>query len=119
MDTFREEGLGISPDQWLTMSFLFDESARNQQDIANLTGKDKTTITRALEVLIKKGLINRKVDPEDRRANIITLTTKGAKLYEKALPVYKKKKDAILKGFSKEKLQTCQKTLNELINTME
>ena len=119
LNTFRKEGFGISPEQWLIIAFLFHESVRNQQDIANLTGKDKTTITRALEVLIKEGLVRRKVDPEDKRANIVTLTSKGTKLCEKILPVYEKKRAEILKVFSKDKLKACQKALDELIKTLE
>ena len=116
---FREAGLYITPDQGLIISALFHGHAKNQQDIARFTGKDKTTITRALDVLIKEGYINRDTDPEDRRANMITLTRKGIDLHNKMVVIYEKKKDEIFKGFSKEKLKTCQETLDRLISVTE
>ncbi len=119
LETFREEGFDITSEQWTTLSLIHHGMVKNQQDIANMTGKDKTTVTRALEVLLNEGLITRKVDPDDKRANLISLSQKGKKLREKMQPVYDKKRDEILSNFSKKELEANAAFLEKLIGVLE
>jgi Transcriptional regulators len=56
-------------------------------DIGKSLGVDNSAITRMLDRLEKKGLIQRTPAPEDRRALIIGLTDKGYETIERALPL--------------------------------
>lgn len=119
LDSFREEGFDLSTEQWITISLIHNGMVKNQQDIANLSGKDKTTVTRALEVLLNAGLITRKVDPDDRRANLISLSQKGKKLREKMQPVYDRVRDEILSNFNKKELEANAAFLEKLIGILD
>lgn len=119
LETFRAEGFNLTSEQWTTLSLIHHGLAKNQQDIANLSGKDKTTVTRAIEVLLNKGLIIRKTDPADRRANLISLSQKGKKLREKMQPVYDKKREEILSHFSKKELESNAAFIEKLIGVLD
>lgn len=48
-----------------------------QQDIAEWMAKDKSVILRIVDVLEKDGLLTRRIDPQDRRRNILEITPNG------------------------------------------
>jgi len=60
----------------------------NQDDLAKLFQKDKCGVSRTLKKLEEKKLVNRQIDPENRRRYKITLTPEGKKIAD-----YLKKKD--------------------------
>ena len=54
-----------------------------QQDIAEIIRKDKSAILRQIDHLEKKNLVQRIVDQNDRRRNIIKITDEGIKFIDK------------------------------------
>ena len=54
-----------------------------QQEIADAVKKDKSTILRLVDNLEEKNLVQRIVDPNDRRRNIIRVTEDGIGLINK------------------------------------
>lgn len=56
---------------------LGERGAMTQMEIAAMLMRDKTTVTRRLDGLVKKGVIERNPDPDDRRCFRISLTTAG------------------------------------------
>ena len=53
-----------------------------QQDIAEIVKKDKSAVLRQIDILEKKNLVQRIVDKNDRRRNIIKITNEGVKLVD-------------------------------------
>ena len=72
----------IAPEQRATLEIIKYEKDVNQTKIANILGKDKTTISRTLATLEKKGFILKK--QIDKRTNLIELTNKGEKILEES-----------------------------------
>jgi len=67
----------IAIEQRATLEIIKFESNVNQTTIANLLGKDKTTISRSLNSLEKKGFIKKSETVGDKRSNNIELTHEG------------------------------------------
>lgn len=65
----------IAPEQRATLEIIKYEADVNQTKIANILGKDKTTISRTLNTLEKKGFITK--SQKDKRTNLIEITPKG------------------------------------------
>ena len=65
----------IAPEQRATLEIIKYETDVNQTKIANILGKDKTTISRTLNTLEKKGFITK--SQKDKRTNLIVITPKG------------------------------------------
>ncbi|HEX7365846.1 MAG TPA: MarR family transcriptional regulator [Pelobium sp.] len=74
---FKEENFDITVDQWLVLKNLNEHNDQNQSQLAELTGKDHPTLTRILDLMCKKNLVERKPSAEDRRSFIIHLTDLG------------------------------------------
>merc|ERR1711879_224612 len=83
----------IAVEQRATLEIIKFEPDVNQTKIAKLLGKDKTTISRSLNSLEKKGLIQRENDViNDKRSNKILLTKKGEEIQNNRQENNKQKK---------------------------
>lgn len=78
----REAGLNITPEQWAVLHAIHHHPGITQTEIAQASLKDKTNVTRILDVLEKNGHIRRDKDLNDRRAFCIHLTDSGEKALE-------------------------------------
>ncbi|MEO5912053.1 MAG: MarR family transcriptional regulator [Pelobium sp.] len=77
LQKFKEEDFDITVDQWLILKNLSLHNDQNQSQLAELTGKDHPTLTRILDLLCKKDLVERRANAGDRRSFIIHLTPNG------------------------------------------
>jgi len=75
----------IAIEQRATLEIIKFEPNVNQVKIANLLGKDKTTISRSLNSLEKKGFIKKSEILEDKRQNKVELTEAGDEILEATL----------------------------------
>ena len=79
--TARLEHLGLSPrEQCVLIKAL--EADRTQIQLAELCQLDKTTMVVTVDKLEKRGLVERRPAPNDRRARIIAVTDAGRRLAE-------------------------------------
>lgn len=74
---FNTENFEITVDQWLVLKHLNEQSQLTQSELAELTAKDHPTLTRIIDLLCKKDLVERRVNPSDRRSFTVHLTAKG------------------------------------------
>lgn len=72
-----------------------------QQEIAACLVRDKTSTTRWLEDMERRGLIRRKIDSTDRRHKLCTLTAKGERLVDPIGDALEAAHRQALKGISK------------------
>ena len=71
----------LSKNQPKKNKFIGMDSEIMPSTIANYTGMDKSSLTRIIDDLEKKGMVFRKNDPEDRRKVLVSLTDKGMECY--------------------------------------
>lgn len=62
------------------MIMKIDFSGNPMSHLANNLGLDKSTLTRNIEILINRGLVEKKRDPTDLRVQKVILTKKGEEL---------------------------------------
>ncbi|MBQ7533762.1 MAG: MarR family transcriptional regulator [Bacteroidales bacterium] len=80
IDRLQQNGINVTPEQYLVLDILWEKQSLSQQNIANLIQKDKNSVTKIIDSLEKKNLVNRVVDQKDRRINKIELTKEGLAL---------------------------------------
>ncbi|GAB1259987.1 MarR family transcriptional regulator [Aurantivibrio plasticivorans] len=78
----RLKPLDVTWPQWMVLNVLDQGTAKTPASIAEQIGIDRSAVTRLLDRLENKQLIERLHDKLDRRSVIIKMTTQGAKLIE-------------------------------------
>lgn len=71
---------GITVEQWMVLSRLSEGDGITQRELARRNGHDPTTLTRILQKMERKGLVQRGDDRDDGRALRVTVTQKGRRL---------------------------------------
>ncbi|HEY4651712.1 MAG TPA: MarR family transcriptional regulator [Pontibacter sp.] len=82
----REHNINITFEMMQVLRFLWDKDGVNQQEIADAILKDKASLTYLIDNLVRRKLVQRTEDSQDRRNKIITLTEEGRQLQELILP---------------------------------
>ncbi|MEE9151372.1 MAG: MarR family transcriptional regulator [Thermoplasmata archaeon] len=70
----------IGSGQFPFLTVLYDEDGLSQEEISRILNVDKATAGRDIKRLAEEGYVERKRNPEDRRAYKIFLTEKGKKV---------------------------------------
>ena len=76
---FKVGNFDVTVDQWLILKNLEENEILSQTELANLVFKDHPTLTRIIDILCKKGYIERVPHPNDRRSFQLLLTKEGEK----------------------------------------
>ena len=82
----KESGINISFEMLEIMGCLWKKDGINQQEIADLTIKDKSSMTYLVDNLARRNMVTRVADENDRRNNLIFLTKEGKALQKKLAP---------------------------------
>jgi len=76
---FKSGDFDVTVDQWIVLKNLSENGKLSQTQLAGLVFKDHPTLTRILDLLCKKGYVERVPHPQDRRSFQLNLTPSGAK----------------------------------------
>jgi DNA-binding MarR family transcriptional regulator len=106
----------ITIDQCLVLIILNKDSNISQNVLANLIFKDSASITRMIELMVKKEYLIRTIHKEDRRKFNLEITEKGKKTLELIEPVIKINRETALDGLSLEEINFLEKTLHKIIS---
>ena len=116
---FNEKGIDISPEQLTVLSLLWKKDRVTQQELCNITFKDKPNMTRLIDSLEKKGLAKRITDENDKRNNLILLTPEGKAIEEKAFLVANATMREALVNVTPQELAIGQDLLKKIFNNMQ
>lgn len=104
--------MGLTMTQFDVIATLGNQPPMTCKDLGEKTLVTKGTLTGVLERLESKGILERKLNPEDARSQMIGLTSEGQKLFEKVFPAHLQHLD---KAFN----QLSTKELAELSNALQ
>ena len=76
----RAKGRGTTRAQWIVLFRLRDQEGLSQVDLADVLELQPISLVRLLDRLVEHGLVERRHDPRDRRANRLFLTASGRQL---------------------------------------
>jgi MarR family transcriptional regulator for hemolysin len=78
----RSKERGTTRAQWIVLFRLRQSEGLSQVDLADVLELQPISLVRLLDRLVEHGLLERRHDPKDRRANRLFLTAKGRKLVD-------------------------------------
>ena len=115
---FRENNIDLTYEMHQIMACLWRTDGIRQQDLADKTLKDKTSLTYLIDNLSKRGLVTRMEDKSDRRSKLIYLTKKGKELGKIAEPwledLYNVASKKLVVNDLKESIKTVQKMIENV-----
>src|SRR6202007_2131653 len=78
----RAKERGTTRAQWIVLFRLRQNEGLSQVDLADVLELQPISLVRLLDRLVEHGLLERRHDPKDRRANKLHLTKAGRRLGE-------------------------------------
>jgi DNA-binding MarR family transcriptional regulator len=111
---FLNSKYDLSVAEWWTLGQLAVKSPGTASGIVDLTQNDKAQVSRAVTMLIQKGLVRKQNNPEDKRSSLLFLTEKGQGLYDEVLPVRQKTQNLILEQLTEEEREVTERAIVKL-----
>ena len=106
----------ITIDQCLVLIILNNKTTSSQKEIADLIFKDYASITRIIELMVKKDYLIRTSNQDDRRKFTLELTGKGEKTLDLLTPEIQQNRKKALKGLSTDEIDQLDKILHKIIS---
>lgn len=80
-------GIDITPEQWSVLIALHAHPGASQTELARRAFKDKSNVGRILDLLHRRGWVERAQHPGDRRTRRISLTVEGEAVTRAVFPI--------------------------------
>jgi MarR family transcriptional regulator, lower aerobic nicotinate degradation pathway regulator len=77
---------GITPVQYAALQSVVNQPGIDQRTLASSIGFDTSTVASVIDRLESRGLLERKVCPDDKRMRQLTITRQGSALLATAVP---------------------------------
>ncbi|HBL24931.1 MAG TPA: MarR family transcriptional regulator [Deltaproteobacteria bacterium] len=87
-------------------------------DLATILGLDTSTLSRHINGMVKVGLVNRILNPKDRRYVSITLTEQGQKIYQSIEDICNSKYARVFEFIPREKHKQVLECFNLLVHAI-
>jgi len=107
----RARQFGMTRAQWAVLVRLEHAEGLKQTELAELLDLQPITLTRLVDRLCANGLIERRPDPNDRRAKRLYLTAQARPLMDRLAELGGHMMETVLEGFD---LKTIERMIGEL-----
>ena len=111
---FARLGLAMTPEQWAVLVRLWERDGRTQNDLSEVTLRDKHTISRMLDGMEERGWLVRRADPNDGRGRMVFLTQAGLALEAQLVPLARDLVTDVLRGIDAADLEVTLRTLRRM-----
>lgn len=106
--------MGISSRELAVLRVIAAQPPMSQLDVANRMGVDRTTMVALFDELERKGMVERRSDPADRRRNLVALTTAGRKTTQRGIAAADRAERSLLEPLTTGEAAAFRKSLRQL-----
>ena len=115
--TLQEHGL--SPQQWRTIRVLQQESGLEISEVAKRTHLLLPSLSRIIQNLESRELIERRNVENDQRRKVLFLTNSGKQVFDQITPKSVQRYERIAELFGQEKLDQLDELLHQLVVSID
>ncbi|SDX64461.1 MarR family winged helix-turn-helix transcriptional regulator [Roseicitreum antarcticum] len=115
---FREAGHPVSPEEWAILLVLWKQSPQTPGALADVTTKDRTTITRLIDAMVRKNLVSRSEDPDDRRRSVVAVSAHGVAMQEDLVRLAQGLINRALTDIPADDIETTTRTLRAMTENL-
>ncbi|WP_051564408.1 MarR family winged helix-turn-helix transcriptional regulator [Desulfovermiculus halophilus] len=117
--SLHQSGIGVTPEQWSVLCCLWEKEGLYLTEVTDKTGRDKYTISRIVNLLAKKGLVESRPDPTDKRRTNLYLTSKGRELQEPLTRLVEDFTAKVFQDFSEQDMEYAKRLTQGIVNNIE
>jgi MarR family transcriptional regulator for hemolysin len=110
----RAKGRGTTRAQWIVLFRLRQQEGLSEVDLAVVLELQPISLVRLLDRLVEHGLLERRHDPRDRRANRLFLTESGRQLVDDLDSLRDAIATDVLRDVPANAIETSLKTLSDI-----
>jgi MarR family transcriptional regulator, transcriptional regulator for hemolysin len=110
----RAKSRGTTRAQWIVLFRLREQEGLSQVDLADVLELQPISLVRLLDRLVEHGLVERRSDPRDRRANRLFLTVAGRQLADDLDSLRDAIATDVLRGVPTATIETSLKALRDV-----
>jgi MarR family transcriptional regulator, transcriptional regulator for hemolysin len=110
----RAKGRGTTRAQWIVLFRLRQQEGLSQVDLADVLELQPISLVRLLDRLVEHGLLERRHDPRDRRANRLFLTASGRQLVDDLDSLRDSIAADVLRDIPADAIETSLETLRDI-----
>jgi DNA-binding MarR family transcriptional regulator len=115
-----QQRYGLDIPEWRVLATLgFGDEACSAQYIAHCTRTHKSTISRAVTALLKRQLVERVENKDDRREFLLRMTRQGKALYQKLIPRLLRREQEILSCLSEKERKEFAQLLGKIERSLD
>jgi DNA-binding MarR family transcriptional regulator len=111
---YCEGEFGITRREWVILAILSTEEVINSSALASRAELTPPATSKAVSSLLTKGLLERNVDPQNRRVARINISKSGKDVYEQILPIVISINKYILEPISKDEIEILDSMLERM-----
>lgn len=115
----KENDFNVTTEQWAILNAIYHNPGASQTDLAHSCLKDKTNVTRILDLLVKKGYVIRNISINDRRIYSITLTDLGECVLEQLIDISDLANKVSISDLNRDEYLELVRTLQIISNSIE
>jgi DNA-binding MarR family transcriptional regulator len=108
----------VSLNEWRVMVVLASHPGVSARDLAEFTGLDKMSISRAVAALNRHDRLIKQLDAGDARRTLLWLNHAGMQLFRTIGTLAKARESQLLGGVSADELEQLNRTLDKLIGAL-
>lgn len=116
---FKQNNVDITIEQWSVLYHLWKEDGMSQQALCDATFRDKPSITRLVDNLEKLKLVKRVASKDDRRINMIYLTTEAQQLQEQTMEIANQTLNEALSGVTNNQIDIAKEVLQQVYENLK
>ena len=113
-----QNGIEISGGQGRILFVLWKSDFLTISEISEKTSLAKNTVSIIVNGMVNKGIVERTVNPDNRRQTIISLTEYAKSLQEKYEYVSHQMNTLFYQGFSNKEMKEFEDCLERIVNTL-
>jgi len=111
--------MDLTPLQWKTILTLNYFNGISQKELAGKIYVDGSTLVPVIDRMEKNGLVERKLDPKDRRNNLIFLTKKSKSLVDSIIKIIQQLLKEFYKGVSQKEQEKMRIELKKIMDNAD
>jgi DNA-binding MarR family transcriptional regulator len=115
----RLASVDLQPPHFRVLNLVDAAEGRSQQEIADAVQAPPSRMVAFVDELERRGLIERRADPKDRRVRALYLTAAGRKALARGREVARRHQEELTKGMSKAEREQLTELLRKVVDIQE